>query len=233
MLTLTNKLYESLLDDEEDLVNDNSVLIERFLKDTYDIDGTYTIKNGIVDVNGDVYVYREDIDALTNDLFKFGKVTGNFVCSGVDITSLKGAPEKVGRVFNCRYCRKLKSLEGAPKEVGSFDCAYCNKLESLNYAPKKVNDFFNCSNCKNLKNLKGSPEKINGMFDCMGLEQIKDLTGAPKEVGSMDCSDCDNLKSLKGMPDVVKGNFTGYNCGFDKNKAWDFIHSKVQGRISL
>lgn len=31
MLTLTNKLYESLLDDEEDLIKDNSVLIERFI----------------------------------------------------------------------------------------------------------------------------------------------------------------------------------------------------------
>lgn len=30
MITLQNKLYESLLDDEDDLVNDSTVLIEQF-----------------------------------------------------------------------------------------------------------------------------------------------------------------------------------------------------------
>ena len=43
-------LKESIFDDVEDIVNDDTVLIEQFLKDNYDIRGTYIIKNGVVDL---------------------------------------------------------------------------------------------------------------------------------------------------------------------------------------
>lgn len=43
MITLQNKLYESLLDDEDDLVNDDgTILIDEFLKENYNIKDTYT-----------------------------------------------------------------------------------------------------------------------------------------------------------------------------------------------
>ena len=43
-------LKESIFDDVEDIVNDDTVLIEQFLKDNYEIDGTYII-DGSYDIN--------------------------------------------------------------------------------------------------------------------------------------------------------------------------------------
>ena len=40
-----------------------------------------------------------------------------FLCSINKLTTLEGAPIKVGGDFNC-YSNQLTSLEGAPKEVG-------------------------------------------------------------------------------------------------------------------
>ena len=61
----------------------------------------------------------------------------SFDCRFNKLTSLKGAPEKVGREFICRH-NNLTSLEGAPERVGrEFDCSD-NKLTSLEGAPKKA-----------------------------------------------------------------------------------------------
>ena len=96
----------------------------------------------------------EDKDGF---IINFGKVTGDFNCSGLGLTSLKGAPQEVGRNFNCT-CNKLTSLEGAPKIVGGwFDCPW-NKLTSLKGAPQKVGEGFNCLNNFNLYSLEGIGE---------------------------------------------------------------------------
>jgi len=61
---------------------------------------------------------------------KFGKVNGNFYCSGNPLTSLIGAPREVGGNFYCDN-NQLTSLDGAPREVGGdFNCLF-NKLKSL------------------------------------------------------------------------------------------------------
>ena len=71
-------LVESLLDDEEDLVDNNDVIIEQFLNDNYNIRGSYSIKNNIVDINGSIELLNTDLEYLTNGLFNFGKVTNTF-----------------------------------------------------------------------------------------------------------------------------------------------------------
>ena len=67
------------------------------------------------------------------------------------LTSLKGAPVKVGGNFSCFECDGLASLEGAPREVGgSFDCYGCHKLTSLDGTPEKIGGKLYCHKCKNL-----------------------------------------------------------------------------------
>ena len=183
-------LKESIFSDVEDIVNDDTVLIEQFLKNNYDIRGTYTInKDGTVDVKGTIWLMNKSVKAITNGAFQFGKVSGSFYCSDckklkslegapkeieedfycIDcpkLTSLKGAPKNVGGGFYCTGCDKLTSLKGAPEEVGWFDCSYCENLTSLKGAPRAVGKNFGCDNCPNLKSLEGAPEKVGGVFQC-------------------------------------------------------------------
>ena len=53
-------------------------------------------------------------------------IKNDFSCSGCNsLTSLEGAPQKVGGDFSCSRCTSLTSLEGAPKEVcGYFYCKH-------------------------------------------------------------------------------------------------------------
>jgi hypothetical protein len=84
-------------------------------------------------------------------------VDGSFNCWDNRLTSLKGAPQKVGGKFSCSD-NKLTSLEGAPKEVGGdFRCSE-NNLTSLARAPEEVGGYFECDAFKLRKgewNLEG------------------------------------------------------------------------------
>ena len=154
MISLNNYINESLLDDLEDLEknSDNVIekeLLEKFLDKNYRIDGKYTIKNGVVDVKGSVTVKNRDLTELTNGLFVFGNIDDSFYCYSCEkLKSLKGAPKEVGKNFYCYECDNLKTLEGSPVSVGrSFYCSYCKSLTSLKGAPKKVGIDFHCGNC--------------------------------------------------------------------------------------
>ena len=101
-------------------------------------------QDGIIDVLCDIEVSNKTITSLSNNLFKFNTITGN---------------------FDCRSCNNLTSLEGAPKEVGGyFDCSRCENLNSLKGAPEKVGGDFYCDKCNNLKSLEGAPKVIKGRF---------------------------------------------------------------------
>ena len=108
----------------------------------------YGIKNytlnarGEIDVDGDVDLSSKGLTEFP-PYIQFGTVKGNFLCDLNRLTTLKGAPIEVGKVFDCSFNR-LVSLEGAPLRVKYFDCS-SNKLTSLEGAPKKA-DFFNCKN---------------------------------------------------------------------------------------
>ena len=112
------------------------------------------------DYDGDLN--KNDLSILVSEdkdgfIINFGKVTGDFNCCGLGLKSLKGAPQEVGRDFNCSW-NKLTSLEGAPKIVdGWFDCPW-NELTSLKGAPQKVGEGFNCVNNFNLYSLEGIGE---------------------------------------------------------------------------
>lgn len=196
-------LKESIFDDVESIASDDTVLIEQFLKDnyiiegTYKIDASYTIKDNTVDVKGHVIVKNEKIESLTNGLFRFGMVSGNFYCTGCPkLKTLEGAPKKVGLDFYCYDCSNLVSLKGAPELViGDFDCDECENLKDLKGAPELVGGRFDCTKCVGLKSLEGAPRKVALSFVCVDCPNLKSLKGAPKEVGwSLDCRNCKNLK---------------------------------------
>ena len=115
------------------------------------------------DCEGDVKVSR-DIVIDGKLKIRFGNIGGYFDCYNNNLTTLEGAPKKVGSDFRCSS-NNLTSLEGAPQEVGgSFYCSY-NNLTTLDGAPKKVGWFFYCSH-NNLTTLEGAPNEVGGDFKC-------------------------------------------------------------------
>lgn len=129
------------------------------------------------------------------------KVGGDFVCEYNKLTSLQGAPQKVGGAFECSYNR-LTTLKGAPQQCGSFNCVN-NQLTSLEYAPQECESFA-CFNNK-LTTLKGAPQKV-GYFSCYS-NKLKSLDGAPKHIkGDFVCFD-NPLVSLSGAPKNIDGRF--------------------------
>ena len=134
----------------------------------------------------------------------FGEVTGDFLCYDLRLTSLEGAPKKVGGGFDCSE-NKLTSLKGAPQEVGEDFYCFDNHLTSLKGAPQEVGKDFFCHKNK-LTSLEGSPKKIVRYFDCSN-NCLTSLEGAPQEVGeSFYCND-NQLTSLEGAPKEVGGDF--------------------------
>ena len=132
-------LKESIFSDVDDIANNDTILIEQFLKDNYNIRGTYNIDGNVVDVDGYATVKNKYIKSLANGVFRFRNVAGKFSCAHCKkLASLEGAPEEVGASFYCNGCESLTSLKGAPEEVGGwFDCSNCSILKISDQDRKK------------------------------------------------------------------------------------------------
>ena len=171
---------------------------------------------------------RSIVNALISEgrdgfTINFGKVTGNFDCSRLGLKSLKGAPTEVGGNFDCSN-NKLTSLEEAPTKVdGSFNCSE-NQLSSLEGASKIVGKDFNCFE-NHLTSLKGAPRKVGGDFDCYG-NQLTSLEGAPQTVGRDFSCFSNQLTSLKGAPKEVG---RGFYCKNNKFTSLEGAPKKVGG----
>lgn len=156
-------------------------------------------------IKGDVNIGNKNLKKIT-DILDFSKIeiTGNFVCSDNQLTTLEGAPRKVGMGFYCNN-NQLTSLEGAPQEIGFF-------------TTNSRGGTFNCSNNK-LTSLKGAPQKqVGGGFYCDN-NQLTSLAGAPREVGGhFECQN-NQLTSLAGAPIRVWGNFESDFSKEDVRKA--------------
>ena len=183
---------------KEDFLKERESLLKKFL---------YNPQTNRYDYDGDLnkndlsILVSEDKDGL---IINFGKVTGSFDCSSLGLKSLKGAPKEVGGKFDCSF-NQLTSLEGAPQTVsGNFYC-YHNKLTSLEGAPKEVGGGFYCS-YNQLMFLKGAPREVGGIiggsFDCSN-NQLPSLEGAPKKVGgNFYCRSNINLHSIDGIGEI-------------------------------
>ena len=138
----------------------------------------YGIKNysvnsdGIVDVDGDVYLYNKGLTKLP---LKFGKVSGHFNCRYNNLTTLEGCPQSVGGEFTCGK-NTLETLEFCPKSVGGYFSCANNKLTSLEGCPQSVGSSFHCGENK-LKDLYGFPEFFDGdiFYDNNPVSEILDL----------------------------------------------------------
>ena len=158
-----------------------------------------------LNVFGDVYIFNNDIHDGKLPV-PFGKVDSFFNCSDCrNLTSLEGAPKKVGDGFNCNGCYSLTSLEGAPESVdGFFDCSWCDNIASLVGAPENVGGSFYCNRCDNLTSLKGAPKEVGVNFHCDGCPKLESIEDLPKIIGNDLCID----ERFKGkIPDdvIVKG----------------------------
>ena len=159
------------------------------------------------------FVIKGSLDLINKNLTELPDlsdvvVKGNFACSDNKLTSLKGAPQKVGGSFLCDH-NGLTSLEGGPKEVGEYFLCNHNQLTSLKGAPKAVGEDFRCYN-NGLTSLEGGPQQVGGKFDCHS-NQLTSLKGAPQKVdGPFHCYD-NKLTTLEGAPNEIGGLFR-CNC---------------------
>ena len=169
--------------------------------------GTWTLnpQTGLVDVEGGFSCYDQGLTDFKG--VRFGVVRWDFYCSSNALTSLMGAPQKVGVSFICRS-NALTSLEGAPREVGGN---------------------FRCNN-NHLTSLVGAPQEVGGSFYCEN-NRLTSLVGAPLKVVRNFYCDHNALTSLVGAPLKVGGNF-----GCDDNpvseKTLDAIFAKMQKNTS-
>lgn len=200
--------------------------------------GRYDCPEGLdYDTVGNFFAKKDGDGFIVN----FGKVEGDFDCSEMNLTSLKGAPTEVAGSFSCRG-NHLTSLEGAPRKVGkSFNCS-SNSLASLEGAPEEVKGSFHCG-YNDLTSLEGIPTVgslhcyHNKITSLRGLHQdsiedlechhnqLTSLEGTPSKVlGSFDCGH-NKLTSLKGAPSEVQGSF---DCSYNKLTSLEGAPRKVE-----
>lgn len=123
---------------------------------------------------------RPDKDGFTID---FGVIKGGFNCSDLGLKSLKGAPQEVGGGFDCSL-NNLTSLKGTPQILrGWFDC-HSNNLISLEGAPKTIETWFDCSYNK-LTSLEGAPQEVGGNFRCTHNPNLHSLEGIGEVKGKI------------------------------------------------
>ena len=105
--------------------------------------GTWTLnpQTGLVDVKGSFNCSEQGLTDFKG--VRFGVVDGYFYCENNALTSLVGAPLKVGDDFYCDD-NSLTSLMGAPQEVGEGFYCHNNALTSLEGAPQEVGGRFYC-----------------------------------------------------------------------------------------
>ena len=129
MINLKNYIIESIFDIEDNIDNvDESIKyqIKQFLNDNFKNASKCKIskkpnKDGKFEVssNRDIAVKNEYITSLTNGLFIWVNIKGDFICAACDsLTSLKGAPKEVGGNFSCGRC-KVKFTEEDVKKVSN------------------------------------------------------------------------------------------------------------------
>ncbi len=141
--------------------------------------------NKVLKILPDGYKLDCDVDLRGIDLTKlpdFSRVVinGDFYCHCNQLKTLEGAPREVGGTFDCRI-NQLISLEGAPSKVGGdFYCGR-NRLTSLNGAPRMVGKRFNCFRNK-LKTLEGAPSIVGWDFDCLN-NPLENYNGKPDKIG--------------------------------------------------
>lgn len=246
MKQLKDILNEGILGDIEDRVNTDDI---RFVIKDW-IDNNYIIYKGDIEISDNPnkdgkYEVNSNAESIklkypgtdiTNGLFVWNIVEGDFNCSACPIISLEGCPRRIeSGNFYCEGTN-ITTLEGGPEYVGgSFICSYCGKLKNdLKGSPKYVGHEFYCNGCGNLKSLKGITPMVLDLYchDCVYLLSLKH---APTKIlRNFDCSGCINLLNFDCAKTVVKNNFCCSRCSSlkdlsnaPKSIGNDFIARKI------
>ena len=135
----------------------------------------YKNKDGSLTVPGEL---RLDSIGLTRlpDLSRVDVQRG-FSCSHNKLTSLAGAPRRVGGFFSCTN-NELANLEGATQDVGgNFSCSE-NKLLTLKGAPPGLRKRFLCHHNPGLKSLEHAPQSARDITSDFG--QFKSWDEVPE-----------------------------------------------------
>ena len=176
--------------------------------------------DGYVQINN---LFLKEIPEILNGVH----IKGDFDVSFNVLKRLNNSPVKVDGAFKCMYNRNLKSLLGAPKEVGNIIVHNCslgdlngfpkinkanghvdissNRLTSLVGLPTIVVGKLSIYNNPGLKTLAGCPELVRGDFEALWLP-ITNCIGGPKYIsGDLYLHDTE-INSLEGFPKEVSGN---------------------------
>ena len=125
------KEFAQLFESTRELTLEQKDWLDKCTKGTY----SFNPQTGLVDINGDFHCSKQGLTDFKG--VRFGYVRGSFICFSNRLTSLEGAPKKVGGDFSC-FNNKITSLKGAPQEVGwNFDCS-SNDIVSLEGAPRRI-----------------------------------------------------------------------------------------------
>lgn len=211
-------LYESLLDDFEDLSAPISPKIikeeiKQFLKTNYVSPSRFHIsrkpnEDGYYEVDHpNRIIFRGSAESLTNGKFVFVNCRSFAVESSHRLKNLIGAPKEVKFGFSVFNCGGLESLEGITEKTGfgySLRISDCYKLKTLHGMPEKAHHVY-ISYCQGLTDLTGSPKEVELDFKIYQCQNLKSLQGAPKKVGGkFVCEKCNNftVEDMKKVTDA-------------------------------
>lgn len=230
MKNLIDYINESILGDIENTlsVSDNDLateLITNWINDNWLIQGNLTIKlegkTWIVDCDGNVKWPKTG--KITNGMFAWGNVTGDFIYNVIDTEVQKaksfvglGLPRFVGGELNLHGFKHIVNLEGLPDAVGSLIIIGFTKLNSLKGCPTKVENKLSISGCPALKGLDYLPEHIGGSIfinnnvNLLSIDGLSRITNVVN--GNLYINGNYKLKSLEGCPSIVDGDFSCEKC---------------------
>lgn len=127
----------------------------------------------------DSFYYRVFIECedypVTQLPVTFIHANGSFDVANIGLTTLKGCPRYIGKIFDMAF----------------------NKI---NYFDEKIDFAYSCNLENNpLKSLKGCPSiSYKGILNCSEIE-IENLEGIPNEIQNLFIEKCNQLISLKGV----------------------------------
>ena len=184
-------LYESLLDDEEDLV-DKDTAEEYLLKKWFDEnvqpatgvfgkDLIIDIDKRDVTVTGSIMMGEKcNFRAPILKKFNFKKLEGCLHLIHIPKKKTFWLPQEVTEEVYIQGC----GFEELPKlnNVKHVDISYCSKLKSLKGLPDKI-DTLQIKACTKLESLKGCPSEINKSLTIDYCDKFTSLEDFPKKVG--------------------------------------------------
>ena len=190
-----------------------------------------------VDVYEDVFLSKN----TPNFLVQFGTIEGDFDCSNIELTSLKGCPKIIKGNFSCSD-NPLSSLKYGPIEVEkNFSCSNTD-ITNLKFSPKKVGNNFSCSFCK-LTSFLGCLKKINGNFSC-SYNQLTSFKYLPESINGNFIATANKFNSFKFFPKnisgfiyleqnlLIKDMLVDFDCTFNDIRC-DFASKKREFLLAL